>query len=78
MEDRLIVLYDDDTNFLVRTDAPEEIIEETIEYKNEKLQKRIYFILDSTCSYCDCFRSNSIQFLYEFIETNQKLRKIYP
>ena len=38
MEDRLIVLYDcGDKNFLARTDAPEEIIEEAIEYKNEKL-----------------------------------------
>lgn len=37
-ETRIINLYDDDTNFLVETNAPEEEIENAIEYKNQMLE----------------------------------------
>ena len=37
METRIINLYDDDTNYLIETDAPAEEIRKAIEYKNKLL-----------------------------------------
>lgn len=37
--DRVINLHDDHTDYLAVTNAPREIIEEAVEYKNEMLAK---------------------------------------
>ena len=36
--DRIINLYDDESEFIVETDAPSEEIEKALEYKNQMLE----------------------------------------